>query len=192
MSIRDEQQTSAATRPSESQIYSIRRPEIARAITSCWISLVPSKIVWLTVSSFPGVVRRGPVVVNRDYASRRFRLVSPFPYVSRSRTRDLVDFTPLRFRDIPSHHGYTQGRPAHHRSGHDPIGPADDLPTIGSDSAVPSGSGAGGATADDPPAFRSDEGLHTVRALITPTHRTGHMGRAFGWDVRNDHQPTLT
>ena len=30
--------------------YSIRRPDIALAITSCWISLVPSKIVWLTVS----------------------------------------------------------------------------------------------------------------------------------------------
>jgi hypothetical protein len=33
-------------------IYSIRRPEIARAITSCWISLVPSKIVWFTFSDF--------------------------------------------------------------------------------------------------------------------------------------------
>ena len=27
--------------------YSTRRPEIARAITSCWISEVPSKMVWL-------------------------------------------------------------------------------------------------------------------------------------------------
>ena len=52
MSIRDEQQTSAATRPSESQIYSIRRPLIARAITSCWISDVPSKIVWLSGPGF--------------------------------------------------------------------------------------------------------------------------------------------
>ncbi|MFM2183653.1 MAG: hypothetical protein RJB61_1947 [Actinomycetota bacterium] len=26
--------------------YSIRRPEIALAITSCWISDVPSKMVW--------------------------------------------------------------------------------------------------------------------------------------------------
>ena len=30
--------------------YSIRRPLIARAITSCWISLVPSKIVWILAS----------------------------------------------------------------------------------------------------------------------------------------------
>ena len=30
--------------------YSMRRPEIARAITSCWISLVPSKIVWILAS----------------------------------------------------------------------------------------------------------------------------------------------
>ena len=32
--------------------YSTRIPEMARAITSCWISLVPSKIVWFTVSKF--------------------------------------------------------------------------------------------------------------------------------------------
>jgi hypothetical protein len=30
----------------------MRIPEMARAITSCWISLVPSKIVWFTVSKF--------------------------------------------------------------------------------------------------------------------------------------------
>ena len=29
------------------EYYSIRRPEIARAMTSCWISDVPSKIVWI-------------------------------------------------------------------------------------------------------------------------------------------------
>ena len=28
----------------------MRMPEIARAITSCWISLVPSKIVWIFAS----------------------------------------------------------------------------------------------------------------------------------------------
>ena len=28
---------------------------MALAITSCWISLVPSKIVWLTVQGFLGV-----------------------------------------------------------------------------------------------------------------------------------------
>jgi hypothetical protein len=30
----------------------MRMPEIALAITSCWISLVPSKIVWLSVPGF--------------------------------------------------------------------------------------------------------------------------------------------
>ncbi len=65
MSIRDEQQTSAATRPSESRIYSMRRPEIARAITNCWISDVPSKIVWFTVSGFPGLPRWWIVAANR-------------------------------------------------------------------------------------------------------------------------------
>ena len=37
------------------RIYSTRRPEIARAMTSCWISEVPSKIVWLTVPGFSAV-----------------------------------------------------------------------------------------------------------------------------------------
>ena len=32
--------------------YSIRRPEMALLMTSCWISLVPSKIVWLTLTGF--------------------------------------------------------------------------------------------------------------------------------------------
>jgi hypothetical protein len=41
--------------------HSIRRPEIARAITSCWISLVPSKIVWLRSSSFLGIARQRSV-----------------------------------------------------------------------------------------------------------------------------------
>ena len=31
-------------------VYSIRRPDIARAMTSCWISDVPSKIVWILAS----------------------------------------------------------------------------------------------------------------------------------------------
>ena len=38
------------SRPSAEPIYSMRMPEIARAITSCWISLVPSKIVWILAS----------------------------------------------------------------------------------------------------------------------------------------------
>ena len=32
------------------RIYSMRRPDIARAMTSCWISDVPSKIVWILAS----------------------------------------------------------------------------------------------------------------------------------------------
>ena len=34
-------------RSAEARNYSIRRPAIARAMTSCWISDVPSKIVWI-------------------------------------------------------------------------------------------------------------------------------------------------
>jgi hypothetical protein len=30
--------------------YSMRMPEMDRAITSCWISLVPSKMVWILAS----------------------------------------------------------------------------------------------------------------------------------------------
>jgi hypothetical protein len=41
--------------PPGTQNYSIRKPLIARAITSCWISDVPSKIVWLTVPGFLGI-----------------------------------------------------------------------------------------------------------------------------------------
>ena len=32
--------------------YSTRMPDIARAMTSCWISLVPSKIVWILAQGF--------------------------------------------------------------------------------------------------------------------------------------------
>lgn len=37
----------------------MRRPEIARAITNCWISDVPSKIVWFFESAYitPGIWR---------------------------------------------------------------------------------------------------------------------------------------
>jgi|GEM_PF-4817724 len=34
----------------------MRRPENARAITNCWISLVPSKIVWIFELSATGRV----------------------------------------------------------------------------------------------------------------------------------------
>ena len=42
---------------------------MARAMTSCWISLVPSKIVWLTVQGFRGVMLCGDVGVTRCYTS---------------------------------------------------------------------------------------------------------------------------
>jgi hypothetical protein len=50
--------------------YSIRRPEIARAITICWISLVPSKIVWLTFTGFASDAQCGHVPLNRAFAIR--------------------------------------------------------------------------------------------------------------------------
>ena len=80
-------------RPASSQsvlraLYSIRIPEIARAITSCWISEVPSKIVWLTVPGFPGVALCSAVGGTWCFASCRFRLVSTFPPVSGDKTRD--------------------------------------------------------------------------------------------------------
>ena len=37
----------AESQEANQQDYSILRPDMARAMTSCWISLVPSKIVWL-------------------------------------------------------------------------------------------------------------------------------------------------
>jgi hypothetical protein len=45
--------------------YSMRRPEIARAMTSCWISLVPSKIVWLTLPGLSGAVLCRPMPLTR-------------------------------------------------------------------------------------------------------------------------------
>jgi hypothetical protein len=68
--------------------HSIRRPDIAREITSCWISLVPSKIVWITLSEFEFSTFRGGVAVTRHFANRRFRLVPPIPGVCRDETRD--------------------------------------------------------------------------------------------------------
>ncbi len=46
----DDLSTSARRRSAERPNHSIRRPEIAREMTSCWISLVPSKIVWIFAS----------------------------------------------------------------------------------------------------------------------------------------------
>jgi|GEM_PF-2932201 len=42
-----------AERPS-TQIYTIRRPDIARLMTSCWICSVPSKMSW--ISRFEGKI----------------------------------------------------------------------------------------------------------------------------------------
>ncbi|NDE80889.1 MAG: hypothetical protein EB037_08225 [Actinobacteria bacterium] len=42
--------TDAGDSPPVDLAYSTRRPEIARAITSCWISEVPSKMVWILAS----------------------------------------------------------------------------------------------------------------------------------------------
>jgi hypothetical protein len=51
MMIRDERPAPDKTKPTTTQIYSIHRPDIALAMSSCWISLVPSKIVWLFESA---------------------------------------------------------------------------------------------------------------------------------------------
>jgi len=50
--------------------YSIRRPEIARLMTNCWISLVPSKIVWLTLTGFVSDVQCCHVALTRASANR--------------------------------------------------------------------------------------------------------------------------
>ena len=47
---RDGTISSTRRRSAERLNHSIRRPEIAREMTSCWISLVPSKIVWILAS----------------------------------------------------------------------------------------------------------------------------------------------
>ena len=44
---RQRRQARVQRRLGGTRIYSMRRPEIARLMTSCWISLVPSKIVWI-------------------------------------------------------------------------------------------------------------------------------------------------
>ena len=48
----------------------MRRPEIAREITSCWISLVPSKIVWLTLTGFVSAAQCCPVSLTWAFANR--------------------------------------------------------------------------------------------------------------------------
>jgi hypothetical protein len=45
-------------------------PEIARLMTSCWISLVPSKIVWLTLTGFVSAAQCCHVPLTRRFAIR--------------------------------------------------------------------------------------------------------------------------
>ena len=44
-------------------------PLIALAITNCWISLVPSKIVWFTLQGFPGVGSWYKMQLTRTFAT---------------------------------------------------------------------------------------------------------------------------
>ena len=66
---------------SVASLYSMRRPEIARAITSCWISLVPSKMVWIRLLNLTDATSCRAVHVTWCYANGRFRLVSLFHLV---------------------------------------------------------------------------------------------------------------
>ena len=43
---------------------------MARLMTSCWISLVPSKIVWLTLTGFVGAAQCCHVSLTRRFANR--------------------------------------------------------------------------------------------------------------------------
>ncbi len=63
-------------RPSDRNCYSIRKPEIARLITNCWISDVPSKIVWL-ISGCPGLTAQGCDLRFLVRPVRRFRSFRP-------------------------------------------------------------------------------------------------------------------
>ena len=59
----------------------MRRPEIARLMTSCWISLVPSKIVWFKLSGFAASIScyrallSTPHAIDRVSSCCRIRLV---------------------------------------------------------------------------------------------------------------------
>jgi hypothetical protein len=48
-----------------------RRPEIALAMTNCWISEVPSKIVWFKLSEYAASVSCCAVPLSRPHATRR-------------------------------------------------------------------------------------------------------------------------
>ena len=55
------------------RIYSIRRPEMARLMTSCWISDVPSKIVWIMSGVLGGGTAYGLVGLTGCFAARAAR-----------------------------------------------------------------------------------------------------------------------
>lgn len=62
-------------------IYSIRRPEMARAMTSCCISDVPSKIAWFKFPGFRGPSRSARLTLTRHEAMPdvgSWGLVHPF------------------------------------------------------------------------------------------------------------------
>lgn len=64
--------------------YSILRPDMARAITSCWISDVPSKIVWVS----PGRPGRAAQCRDLRFCVRPVRAEVVGPGSSRDETRD--------------------------------------------------------------------------------------------------------
>ena len=60
-------------RPSKLDLL-MRKPEIARLMTSCWISLVPSKIVWLKLSKFAASISCCSVPPSRPHSKGRVSL----------------------------------------------------------------------------------------------------------------------
>ena len=67
---RDSRLSSTRRRSAERQNHSIRRPDIAREMTSCWISDVPSKIVWLTLTGSVSAAQCCPVSLTWAFANR--------------------------------------------------------------------------------------------------------------------------
>jgi hypothetical protein len=63
--------TAIADRPS-TRNHSIRRPEIAREMTSCWICSVPSKMSWLTFTGFVNAAQCCHVPLTRAFAKHQF------------------------------------------------------------------------------------------------------------------------
>ena len=63
----------------EGRNYSMRRPDVARTITSCWISLVPSKIVWIFASRVYWLFAAISCTVTRRFANGRFHFRQECP-----------------------------------------------------------------------------------------------------------------